>query len=177
MSSHKGRPQSSPASEDMFNGWGIRTLSSKERRYNPVGYHLGTVWPHDNALIASGFRQYGFNEAARRVCSGILDAQPDTLSMSGCPNCSPASRGQSTVLSRRRPWLKSLRHTGSVSMPSPLALSKPTSMGGVENAARGSRASAAHSLRAGRRGQGCRSGRGMARLRRGRLYQRRYPLC
>lgn len=60
--------------EDMFNGWGIRTLSSKERRYNPVGYHLGTVWPHDNALIAGGFRQYGFNEAARRVCSGILDA-------------------------------------------------------------------------------------------------------
>jgi glycogen debranching enzyme len=39
-------------SEDLFSGWGIRTLSNREVRYNPVGYHLGTVWPHDNALIA-----------------------------------------------------------------------------------------------------------------------------
>lgn len=43
--------------EDMFNGWGIRTLSEKERRYNPIGYHLGTVWPHDNSIIAAGFRR------------------------------------------------------------------------------------------------------------------------
>ena len=40
---------------DAFSGWGIRTLSSKERRYNPMGYHLGTVWPHDNSLVPDGF--------------------------------------------------------------------------------------------------------------------------
>ena len=60
--------------EDMFNGWGVRTLSERERRYNPLGYHLGTVWPHDNALIAAGFRRYGFDEAARRVFSAIAEA-------------------------------------------------------------------------------------------------------
>ncbi len=59
---------------DMFNGWGIRTLSLRERRYNPMGYHLGTVWPHDNSLIAAGFRRYGFDEEARRVFVGLLDA-------------------------------------------------------------------------------------------------------
>jgi glycogen debranching enzyme len=60
--------------EDTFNGWGIRTLSERERRYNPLGYHLGTVWPHDNALIAAGFRRYGFDEPARRVFSAIAEA-------------------------------------------------------------------------------------------------------
>jgi len=59
---------------DMFNGWGIRTLSLQERRYNPMGYHLGTVWPHDNSMIAAGFRRYGFDEEARRVFVGLLDA-------------------------------------------------------------------------------------------------------
>ena len=58
--------------EDMFCGWGIRTLSSKERAYNPASYHLGSVWPHDNALIAAGMRQYGFDEAARRVFDGLV---------------------------------------------------------------------------------------------------------
>jgi glycogen debranching enzyme len=57
---------------DMFSGWGIRTLSTRERRFNPVGYHLGTVWPHDNALIATGFRHYGLDAAARRVFAGLL---------------------------------------------------------------------------------------------------------
>ncbi len=57
---------------DMFSGWGIRTLSTRERRFNPVGYHLGTVWPHDNALIATGFRHYGLDAAARRVFDGLL---------------------------------------------------------------------------------------------------------
>jgi glycogen debranching enzyme len=57
---------------DMFSGWGIRTLSTEARRFNPVGYHLGTVWPHDNALIAAGFRHYGLDAAARRVFAGLL---------------------------------------------------------------------------------------------------------
>jgi glycogen debranching enzyme len=61
-------------SEDMFNGWGIRTLSEKEKRYNPIAYQLGSVWPHDNSLIAAGFRRYGFDDAARKVWAGIVAA-------------------------------------------------------------------------------------------------------
>ncbi len=57
---------------DMFSGWGIRTLSTQARRFNPVGYHLGTVWPHDNALIAAGFRHYGLDAAARHIFSGLV---------------------------------------------------------------------------------------------------------
>jgi glycogen debranching enzyme len=60
--------------DDMWTGWGIRTLSSRERRYNPVGYHVGTVWPHDNALIAAGFRHYGYDDDALRIFTAILDA-------------------------------------------------------------------------------------------------------
>ncbi len=60
--------------DDMFNGWGVRTLSEQEKRYNPIGYHLGTVWPHDNSLIAAGFRRYGFDEAARKVWAGLVAA-------------------------------------------------------------------------------------------------------
>ena len=60
--------------KDMFSGWGIRTLSEKERSYNPIGYHLGTVWPHDNAIIASGFRKYGFDDEARKIFTGVVEA-------------------------------------------------------------------------------------------------------
>lgn len=60
--------------EDMFSGWGIRTLSHNERRYNPIGYHLGTVWPHDNSIIAAGFRRYGFHQHAARVLGSIVKA-------------------------------------------------------------------------------------------------------
>jgi glycogen debranching enzyme len=60
--------------KDMFSGWGIRTLSHKERRYNPIGYHLGTVWPHDNSIIAAGFRRYGFDKQAVQVMESIVSA-------------------------------------------------------------------------------------------------------
>ena len=60
--------------KDMFSGWGIRTLSENERRYNPIGYHLGTVWPHENAMIAAGFRRYGFDEAAGTIFTGLVEA-------------------------------------------------------------------------------------------------------
>jgi glycogen debranching enzyme len=60
--------------DDMFSGWGIRTLSARERRYNPIGYHDGTVWPHDNAIAAAGFRRCGRPDQAIRVMSGIVDA-------------------------------------------------------------------------------------------------------
>jgi glycogen debranching enzyme len=61
-------------SQEMFSGWGVRTLASTEPRYNPIGYHLGTVWPHDNSLIAAGFRRYGFDEEACRVFTAIVEA-------------------------------------------------------------------------------------------------------
>lgn len=60
--------------DDMFSGWGVRTLSSKERGYNPIGYHLGTVWPHDNSIIAAGFRRYGSDDDALRIFHGLFDA-------------------------------------------------------------------------------------------------------
>ncbi|HEY9857512.1 MAG TPA: glycogen debranching N-terminal domain-containing protein [Stenomitos sp.] len=63
--------------EDMFNGWGVRTLSSREMRYNPIGYHLGTVWPHDNSLIAAGLRRYGHDHAAYRIFNGLFEAASD----------------------------------------------------------------------------------------------------
>lgn len=60
--------------EDMFTGWGIRTLSSKERRYNPLGYHNGTVWPHDNSIIAMGLRKYGFFNELSALFTCMYDA-------------------------------------------------------------------------------------------------------
>lgn len=62
---------------DMFNGWGVRTLSNRHPRYNPIGYHLGTVWPHDNALIAAGCRRYGRPEVTKRIFVGMLEAAMD----------------------------------------------------------------------------------------------------
>ncbi|MGZ4320122.1 MAG: amylo-alpha-1,6-glucosidase [Gaiellaceae bacterium] len=58
----------------LFSGWGVRTMAEGEGRYNPIGYHVGTVWPYDNSFIAWGLRRYGFKEEAARIASGILDA-------------------------------------------------------------------------------------------------------
>ena len=60
--------------DDMFTGWGIRTVSSAARRYNPMSYHNGSVWPHDNALIAWGMGRYGLGECVGRVFTGLFDA-------------------------------------------------------------------------------------------------------
>jgi glycogen debranching enzyme len=61
---------------DMFSGWGIRTLSTGAKRYNPLGYHLGTIWPHDNALVIGGLKRYGaeaeLNEAATALCDAAF---------------------------------------------------------------------------------------------------------
>ena len=59
---------------DMFSGWGIRTLSKRERRYSPLSYHRGTVWPHDNSIIAAGLRQYGFDDYFLQLFLGIVSA-------------------------------------------------------------------------------------------------------
>jgi glycogen debranching enzyme len=62
------------ASGEMLTGWGIRTISSRERRYNPTSYHNGSIWPHDNALIAMGLARYGHSDFASRLTSTIIDA-------------------------------------------------------------------------------------------------------
>jgi glycogen debranching enzyme len=58
---------------DMYNGWGIRTLSSLSPAYNPMGYHVGSVWPHDNSLIAMGLRSLGLVDQALEVFQGLVD--------------------------------------------------------------------------------------------------------
>jgi glycogen debranching enzyme len=58
----------------LFSGWGVRTLAEGEGRYNPIGYHVGTVWPFDTSFVAWGLRNYGFKEEAARIAAGILDA-------------------------------------------------------------------------------------------------------
>ncbi|GAB4240654.1 MAG: amylo-alpha-1,6-glucosidase [Stanieria sp.] len=58
---------------DMFSGWGIRTLSSLSPAYNPMGYHIGSVWPHDNSIIAVGLRSLGIIDQALEVTQGIVD--------------------------------------------------------------------------------------------------------
>jgi glycogen debranching enzyme len=60
--------------KDMFNGWGIRTLSSEAPAYNPLGYHVGTIWPHDNAIILAGMRRYGMTERLNRLGGSLLQA-------------------------------------------------------------------------------------------------------
>jgi glycogen debranching enzyme len=60
-------------SPSFFSGWGIRTIASEEKRYNPMSYHNGSIWPQDNALIALGSRDIREKEVALRVLSGLLD--------------------------------------------------------------------------------------------------------
>lgn len=57
-----------------FSGWGVRTVAATEARYNPMSYHNGSVWPHDNALIAAGFARYGFKREAARIFEGLFAA-------------------------------------------------------------------------------------------------------
>jgi glycogen debranching enzyme len=61
-------------SPEMFSGWGVRTLASDMGAYNPASYHNGSVWPHDNALIASGLVRYGFIAEAQRISTALLEA-------------------------------------------------------------------------------------------------------
>jgi glycogen debranching enzyme len=61
-------------SPELFSGWGVRTLAEGQARYNPIGYHVGTVWPFDNSFIAWGLRRYGFKDEAAAIAAGILAA-------------------------------------------------------------------------------------------------------
>src|SRR3954454_22001830 len=60
--------------EDLFSGWGVRTLSSDHPSYNPLSYHLGSVWPFENAMFAAGLRAYGFDDAAEQLTTALLTA-------------------------------------------------------------------------------------------------------
>jgi glycogen debranching enzyme len=62
--------------QDLWSGWGVRTLGAREDGYNPLGYHTGTVWPHENSLIAAGLARYAHREAARTIASAMLGAAP-----------------------------------------------------------------------------------------------------
>jgi len=59
---------------DSFSGWGIRTVASGEARFNPISYHNGSIWPHDNAMIALGLARYGFSWYAAKVFSAMFEA-------------------------------------------------------------------------------------------------------
>jgi glycogen debranching enzyme len=61
-------------SDAMFSGWGVRTLSTDDRGYNPIGYHTGTIWPHDNALVTLGLARAGFRDEANRIALAQLEA-------------------------------------------------------------------------------------------------------
>jgi glycogen debranching enzyme len=58
----------------LFSGWGIRTMAEGDGRYNPIGYHVGTVWPFDSSFVAWGLRRYGYKQEAAVIAAGILDA-------------------------------------------------------------------------------------------------------
>ncbi len=62
--------------DPLYSGWGVRTLAATEAGYNPLGYHTGTVWPHDNSLIAAGLARYGYHDAAATIASAVLSAAP-----------------------------------------------------------------------------------------------------
>ena len=61
-------------SPEMFSGWGVRTLATSMTGFNPISYHNGSVWPHDNAIVAAGLARYGFHADASRVMEGIVHA-------------------------------------------------------------------------------------------------------
>jgi glycogen debranching enzyme len=71
---HAGRTTALLTDSAFFSGWGIRTLAASEARYNPMSYHNGSVWPHDNALIAAGMARYGFKAPVLRLMTALFDA-------------------------------------------------------------------------------------------------------
>lgn len=62
--------------DELWSGWGVRTLGSREGGYNPLGYHTGTVWPHENSLIAAGLARYGHHDAAAAIAAAMFGAAP-----------------------------------------------------------------------------------------------------
>ena len=106
----QGRPRSPDLLlGEMFSGWGVRTLATSMGAYNPMSYHNGSVWPHDNAIVAAGLMRYGFVEEAQRRRRGLLDAAEP--SAAGCRSCSAASTATS-IRSRCRTRRRARRRPG-----------------------------------------------------------------
>ncbi|UZX03316.1 amylo-alpha-1,6-glucosidase [Arthrobacter sp. CDRTa11] len=114
-------------SPEMFSGWGIRTLATDMGAYNPVSYHNGSVWPHDNALIVAGFMRYGFVKEAQQLSSALMKAAEYTdnrlpelfcgFSRSECPEplpyptaCSPQAWASATPVMIMRSLLRYEAH-------------------------------------------------------------------
>ena len=74
LADHAEAAAAALGSSAMVSGWGLRTFAAGQPGYNPIGYHTGTVWPHDTAIAAAGLRRYGLDEAADTLSSGILAA-------------------------------------------------------------------------------------------------------
>ncbi len=85
---------------DMFSGWGVRTLSATAARFNPISYHNGSIWPHDNALIALGLSRYGLKRGASAIFEGLFDAaaQMDLMRFPELFCGFPRRRGAAPVL-------------------------------------------------------------------------------
>jgi glycogen debranching enzyme len=82
-----------------FSGWGIRTLATSEARYGPITYHNGSIWPHDNSLIAKGLANHGFKPSVHRIMEGFLDAS-ESLEFHRLPELYsgfPRRRGQGPI--------------------------------------------------------------------------------
>ena len=88
--------------EDLFTGWGVRTLGSSEVRFNPMSYHNGSVWPHDNALVAWGMARYGFKEPVHKILTGLFDSASLFVDLHRLPELfsgSSAARGKGHAVS------------------------------------------------------------------------------
>ena len=70
---HAGRVAETLFHAESFSGWGVRTVACGEKRYNPLSYHNGSIWPHDNSLIAAGLARYGFKTLAGKILMALLD--------------------------------------------------------------------------------------------------------
>ena len=109
----RSAPQRSPRRSwptRSFSGWGIRTVAAGEARYNPMSYHNGSIWPHDNAIAAVGLARYGHHDAAGARAARRCSTPASTSTSPGCPSCSAASpaataRARRAIRSpaRRRP--------------------------------------------------------------------------
>jgi glycogen debranching enzyme len=70
---HAERVSTTLMGDALFAGWGVRTVAAGERRYNPMSYHNGSIWPHDNAVIAAGLARYGYTDAATRILTAMFE--------------------------------------------------------------------------------------------------------
>ena len=94
-------------STDSFSGWGVRTVAASERRYNPMSYHNGSIWPHDNALIAAGLAALRLSRRGAAASCTACSTPASAWTCTGCRSCSAASRaarrGADAVSGRLQP--------------------------------------------------------------------------